>query len=192
MDVEKLKALRSATGLPFSECKKALEEAKGDLDLALKKLQERAKFEAEKKGARETKEGIITCYVHSNSKLGVLVELLCETDFVAKSEEFKKLAKEIALQIAALDPKFVSPEDIPEEYLEGERRLIEEELKDIQDPQIFKKAVEGKLKTLKEEISLLSQPWIKDPSKTVQDLIQEYIAKFGENIKVGRFVRFQI
>jgi elongation factor Ts len=141
----------------------------------------------------ELKQGIIEAYIHSNKKIGVLVDLRCETDFVAKTEEFKKLAHELSLQIAAMKPLFLRPEDIPEEFLAGERKIFEEQLKNSGKPKhLIEEILNGKLKKYKEEISLLSQPWIKDETKTIKDLIDEYSAKFGEKIIIKRFVRFEI
>ena len=142
---------------------------------------------------KELKQGIIECYIHSNKKIGVLVDLRCETDFVARTEEFKKLAHELCLQIAAMKPLFLREEEIPEEFLAGERKILKEQLKDSGKPQkIIDQIIEGKIKKLKEEISLLSQPWIRDDTKTIKDVINEYAKKFGEQIVINRFVRFEI
>lgn len=142
---------------------------------------------------KELKEGIIEAYIHQNKKIGVLVDLRCETDFVAKNEEFKKLAHELCLQVAAMKPLFLSKEDIPDEFIVGERKIYQEQLKNSGKPEkIINEIVEGKLKKYKEEISLLSQPYIRDETKTVKDLIDENTAKFGENIMIKRFVRFEI
>ncbi|MDI6591874.1 MAG: translation elongation factor Ts [Patescibacteria group bacterium] len=142
---------------------------------------------------KEKKPGIIECYIHSNKKIGVLLDIRCETDFVARTEEFKKLAHELCLQIAAMNPLFLKEEDISERFLAGERKIFREQLSDSGKPQkIIDQIVEGKLKKYKEEISLLSQPYIRDQTKTIKELIDEYIAKFGENIIIKRFVRFEI
>lgn len=138
-------------------------------------------------------QGIIEAYIHSNKKIGVLVDLRCETDFVARTEEFKKLAHEICLQVAAMNPLFLKEEDIPEEFLAGERKIYQEQFRSTgKSEKIIKEIVEGKLKKYKEEISLLSQPWIKDETKTIKDLIDEHIAKLDENIIIKRFVRYEI
>jgi len=138
-------------------------------------------------------QGVIEAYIHSNKKIGVLVDLRCETDFVARTEEFKKLAHELCLQIAAMKPLFLKEEDIPEEFLAGERKIYQEQFQRSGKPKkIITEIIEGKLKKYKEEISLLSQSWIKDETKTVKDLLDEYIAKLGENIVVKRFVRYEI
>lgn len=138
-------------------------------------------------------QGIIEAYIHQNKRIGVLVDLRCQTDFVARTEEFKKLAHEICLQVAAMNPLFLSPEEIPEEFLAGERKIYQEQFQDSgKQKELIDKIVEGKLKKYKEEISLLSQSWIKDETKTIKDLIEEYKTKFGEEIEIKRFVRFEI
>lgn len=138
-------------------------------------------------------QGIIEAYIHSNKKIGVLIDLRCQTDFVARTEEFKKLAHELCLQIAAMNPLFLKEEDIPEKFLDGERKIYQEQLKDSGKPErIIKEIIEGKLEKYKREISLMSQPWIRDENKTIKDLIEEYITKFGEKIIIKRFVRFEI
>jgi elongation factor Ts len=193
VSIDQIKKLRQETGISILECKKALEEAKGNLELAKEILRKWGKDFTRKKGEKETKEGIIESYIHSNKKIGVLIELLCQTDFVAKSKEFQKLAHELCLQIAAMNPLFLKAEDIPEEFLAGERKIYQEQFKNCDKPQkIIDQIVEGKLKKYKEEISLLSQPWIKDETKTIKELIDEYIMKLGENIVVKEFVRYEI
>jgi len=148
---------------------------------------------AGKKVEREVKEGIIESYIHPNKKIGVMVELRCESDFVARSEEFQKLAHELCLQITAMNPLFLREEEIPENFLAGEKKIYQEQLKDSGKPEkIVNQIIEGKLKKYKEEISLMSQPWIKDETKTVKDLLQNYIARLGENIIIKRFARFEI
>ena len=138
-------------------------------------------------------QGVIEAYIHPNKKIGAMVELRCKTDFVARTEEFKKLAHEICLQIAAMNPLFLKTEDIPEKFLAGERKIFEEQFRNSGKPQkVIKEIVEGKLKKYKEEISLLSQPWIRDETKTIKELMDEYIARFGENIIIKKFVRFEI
>ena len=193
ISISKIKKLRKETGVGPIECKKALTEAKGDIEKAKYILRTWGKDFAAKKTARETKQGLIESYIHPNSKIGVLLDIRCETDFVAKSEDFKKLAHEICLQIAAMKPLFLNEEDIPEEFLAGERKIYQEQFKDSGKPQkIINEVIEGKLKKYKEEISLLSQSWIKDETKTIKELINEYITKLGENIIVKRFTRCEI
>ncbi len=193
VDIEKLKQLREETLLSLEDCKMALEKANGDLEKARIILRELGKESLKDRSQRETKAGIVSCYQHSNKKIGVLVELNCETDFVAKSEEFKKLAHELSLQIAALKPLFLKEEDIPPEILEKEKNIYLNQLKEQNKPkEILNKIVEGKLAKYKNEVCLLNQPWIKDEKRKISDLIKEYQAKFGEKIEIKRFVRFEI
>ncbi len=192
-DINQIKELREQTGVSIIECKKALEEAEGDFEKAKEVLRKWGKELANKKSKREAKQGIIESYIHPNKKIGVLLSLRCETDFVAKSEEFQKLAHEICLHIAAMKPLFLNEEEIPEEYLDGERKIYFEQFKDSGKPaEVVKQIIEGKLKKYKEEISLLSQPWIRDESRTIKDLINSYVAKIGENITIEKFSRFEI
>lgn len=189
--IDQIKKLRQETGISLTECKKALEESGGDIDKAKEVLRKRGSEMAGKKAERETKEGIIENYIHSNKKVGVLLDIGCESDFVAKSEEFQKLAHEICLQIAAMNPLFSKKEEIPEKFLTGERKIYQEQLKGSEKSQkVIDEIVEGKLEKYKAEISLLSQPWIKDGTKSIKDLIDEYIAKIGENIVIRKFVRY--
>lgn len=193
LDKDQLKRLRQETGVSFAECKKALDQTRGDLERAKEILKKRGQKIAELKTTRATQQGIVESYIHPNKKIGVLVDVRCESDFVARSPEFQQLAHELVLQIAAMNPLYIKPEDIPEEFLSGERKIYEEQLAGAGKPQkIVREVLEGKLKKYKDEISLLSQPWIKDESKTVQDLINESVAKIGENIVVKRFVRYEI
>ena len=193
VDVQQIKQLRKETGVGPIECKKALVEANGDTEKAKYILRTWGKDFASKKTARETKQGIIEEYIHPNSKIGVLIDIRCESDFVAKSEDFKKLSHEVCLQIAAMKPLFLTEEEIPEEFLSGEQKIYQEQFKDSGRPQkIVDEIIEGKLKKYKEEISLLSQYWIKDNTKTMKELIAEYITRTGENIEVKRFTRYEI
>jgi len=188
-----VKELRERTGIGIMECKKALEESKGDLEKAILILRKRGYDRAKKKMARETSEGIIGSYIHSNKKIGVLVEVNCETDFVARNQEFQDLVKNIAMHIAATSPKYLSPEDIPQKELEEEKEIIREQFKDSgKPPEVIERIVEGKLKKFYEEVCLLNQPYIKDPSMTINQLVSYYISKFGENIKIKRFIRYQL
>jgi len=191
--IEQIKKLREETGISISECKKALEASKGNLEKAKVILKEWGKEFSKKKIERETKQGIVEGYIHPGKKIGVMVELNCESDFVARSEDFQKLAHEICLQAAAMNPLFSKKEDIPDDFLFGERKIWEEQLKDSgKSKKIIDEIISGKLEKFKEEISLLSQLWIKDETKTVKDLIDEYISRLGENIVVRRFIRFEI
>lgn len=193
MDIIQIKELREITGISISECRKALEEARGNIEKAKEILRKWGKKFAESKIKREVGQGIVISYVHGNQRVGVLLDLRCETDFVAKSPDFQKLAHELCLQIAAMSPLFLKPEDVPQDYLTGEKKIFLEQFKDSGKPQkIIDEIVAGKLERYKQEISLVSQAWIKDETKTSKDLIDEYIAKLGENIRVEKFVRYEI
>ena len=193
VSIDQLKQLREETGISMIECRKALEEAGGDIERAKEILREKGKEMVKGKEGRRAGAGIVASYIHPGSRIGVLLELHCETDFVAKSEEFKKLAHEICLQIAAMRPLFVKSEDIPEEFLDGERKIYQKQFEEFGKPQkIIDQIIEGKLEKYKKEISLLSQPWVKDESKTIKDLIDEYIAKLGEKIEIAKFTRYEI
>ncbi|OGZ71290.1 MAG: elongation factor Ts [Candidatus Staskawiczbacteria bacterium RIFCSPLOWO2_01_FULL_37_25b] len=191
--IEQIKELRQETGVSVSEVKKALDEAKGDMKKAKELLCMWGKNLAGKKSSRETKQGIIDSYLHPNFKTGVLLDIRCESDFVAKSDGFKNLSHEICLQIAAMKPLFVKEEDIPEEFLDGETKIYKEQIKDSGKPEkIVKQILEGKLSKYKQEVSLLSQAWIKDDSKTIKNLIEDAVSKIGENIEIKRFARYEI
>jgi elongation factor Ts len=195
MDItaEMVKDLRERTGIGMMECKRALEEAGGDIEKAIEVLRKKGYARAKDKAERAACEGAVGAYIHTNSKIGVLVEVNCETDFVARDEEFKDLVKNIAMHIAAAAPLYVGPEDIPAEILEKEKDIIREQFKDSKKPaEIVEKIVQGKLAKFYEEVCLLEQPFIKDDKVKVKDLIVQFIAKFKENTKFGRFVRFQI
>jgi elongation factor Ts len=188
-----IKKLRLQTGAGVMDCKMALKEALGNFEKALDILKRKGAAIAAKKAGHEAREGIIEAYVHANNKIGVLVEISCETDFVAKNPEFREMAHEIAMQIAASNPKYISPSDVPESELENERKVIYEMFKkEGKKKEIVEKIVEGKIKKFKEELSLLKQPLVKNPKKTVEELITEKIAKFGEKIEIRRFTRYEI
>jgi len=185
--------LREQTGISISECKKALEESGGDFEKAKEILRKWGKELAGKKSLREARQGLIDSYVHPNKKVGALLDIRCETDFVAKSDDFKNLAHEICMHIAAMKPLYLSEADIPEEFLDGEKKIYSEQLKDSGKPEhIVSQVLEGKLNKYKEGVCLLSQRWIKDDQKTIKDLINGYIAKIGENISIKEFKRFEI
>lgn len=186
-----VKELREKTGAGMMECKKALETSGGDFNKAIEILRQKGLATAQKKASREAREGIITSYIHMD-KIGVMLELNCETDFVAKNEEFRQLAKDIAMQIAASNPQYIQREDIPQEVIEKEKEIYKSQIKGNKPPQVVEKIVEGKLEKFFEEMCLLDQPFIKEPEKKIKDLITEKVAKFGENIMVRRFVRFQV
>jgi len=193
VSIEQIKQLREETGVSVSEVKKALEQANGDTEKAKEVLRTWGKTLVGKKANREVKQGIVDGYVHPNGKAGVLLDIRCESDFVAKSPEFKSLAHEICLQIVAMKPLFVNDTEIPEEFLDGEKKIYIEQVKDSGKPEkIVAQILEGKLKKYKDSISLMSQSWIKDDTKTVKNLVEEAVAKIGENIEVKKFSRFEI
>ncbi len=193
MDLELIKELRAKTGAGIVDCKKALAEANGNIDKAIEILREKGIAKAVKKAGRATNQGIVSAYIHPGAQLGVLVELDCETDFVARTDEFKKLANEIALQIAATDPDYVDREEVPEEVIEKEKEIYRKQLEEQKKPaHIIDKIIQGKIETFYKEHCLLDLPYIRDEKTTIRDLIKEYIAKFGENITVRRFARFKV
>lgn len=173
------------------ECRKALAEANGDIDKAFEILKKKGALQAQKKSDRMTSEGIVSSYIHAGSKIGVLIEVNCETDFVARTEDFKELVKNLAMHVAASGPVFVDRKSIPESVLEESRRRFEEEVKDKPE-KVRGQIVEGKMEKMIQENCLLDQPYVKDPGITVRDLVSAAIAKLGENISVNRFSRFQI
>ena len=193
IDTEKIKKLRAMTHAGMMDCKKALEEAQGDIEKAAEILRKKGIAKAVKKMDREAKEGAIFSYIHHDKKLGVLLELNCETDFVARNELFQELGKNLCLQIAAYSPEYVKPEDIPEEVIQKEKEIIMENLRNEGKPEnILEKIAEGKLKKFYSEVTLLKQPYVKDPKYTVEELIKETIAKLGENIVVARFCKYEV
>ena len=190
---DRVKELRQRTGIGVMECKEALAECQGDIEKAIAALRKKGAARAQERMNREASQGIVHAYIHLEGKLGVLVEVNCESDFVARNDEFKELAKNIAMQIAAANPRFVSSADIPATELEQEKEIIRAQLQDIKKPpQIIEKIVDGKLKKYYEEVCLLDQPYIRDDKQTIQQIIAFTIAKFGENIKVRRFARFEL
>ena len=192
-DLEQIKELRKLTGVSLSQCKKALEETKGDLEKSKEILRKWGESLANKVSGRETGEGIIGSYIHSDKKIGVMIELRCETDFVARNEEFQQLAHDLAMHVAAFAPLFVSEDQIPEEILEKEKEIYMEQFAESKKPkEIMDKMIEGKLKKYKEGNCFLDQPFVKDEKKKVIDVINEYVAKLGENISVTQFVRLEI
>ena len=192
-----IKALREKTGAGMMECKKALTEAGGNEERAIEILRERGLASAKKKEGRVAAEGVVGSYIHMGGKVGVLVELNCETDFVARGEEFQQLVKDIAMHIAAAEPRYVTREDVTAETLDKERDIAKAQAKN--DPknatkpeQVIDKIVEGRLNKFYEEVVLLDQPFIKDPAKTVGELVTEKIAKTGERITIRRFARYKM
>ncbi|MDD3487127.1 MAG: translation elongation factor Ts [Candidatus Moranbacteria bacterium] len=190
---ELVKTLRDQTGASIMECRNALVETEGDLEKAVESLRRRGKEKARKKAGRETGEGVVATYVHGNGKIGAMVELLCETDFVAKNSEFQELAHDLAMHIAAANPKYLSIEDVSAEEKDEFEKVAREEFANEKKPaEILEKIIAGKTAKHFEEMSLLAQPFVKDPDVTVDELIKEKIAKIGENIKVEKFSRLEI
>ena len=188
-----VKELREISGAGMMDCKNALSEASGNLDKAMDILRKSGIAKAQKKSGRSTKEGMIYSYIHPGSKLGVLIEINCETDFVANTDEFKKLNKDLAMHIAASAPISVKREDISLDVLERERDIYAEQARQSGKPDnIIDKMIEGRINKFYQENVLLEQAFVKDPDKTVQDIITDIIAKLSENIVVSRFVRFQL
>jgi len=188
-----VKELRENTGAGVLDCKRALEEAGGDSEKAIQILRRRGLAVAAKKAGRPTEEGLIEVYVHPGGRIAALVELNCETDFVARTENFKGLAHDLAMQVAATDPQYVAPEDIPPDVLEEEKAKYRAQAQEMgKPPSVVERIVEGRLKGFYDEVCLLRQPFIKDEDITVAELIAEKIAKLGENIAVRRFVRYEL
>jgi len=188
-----VKQLREKTGAGMMDCKKALLEVNGDMDKALEFLRKKGLATAQKRAGRAMTEGRIQSYIHMTGKLGVMLEVNCETDFVAKNEDFQEFAKNIAMHIAASNPLGIKPEDISEEIVESEKDIYRAQALDMGKPEnILDKIVEGKLKKFYQENCLLNQPFVRDPDISVADLMNELIAKIGENITIKRFVRYQI
>ena len=188
-----VKELRERTNAGFMDCKAALKESNGDMEKAIDFLRVKGLATAQKKSHRQTKEGLVLSYIHPGSRIGVLVELNCETDFVARTDEFQTFGRDIAMQVAAAAPIALTREELPAEVLEKEREVFRTQALEQGKPQaVIEKIVEGKVEKFYTESCLLDQPFIKDDTKTVRDLLNELIAKLGENIKIVRFARFQI
>lgn len=188
-----VKELRQRTGIGMMECKKALQESGGDVEKAIVILRKKGYARAKDKMSRETADGIIGSYIHLNGKIGVLIEANCESDFVARNNEFQELIKNITLHIAAANPKYISSDEIPQEVIDQEKEIILEQFKDSnKPPEIIEKIVQGKLNKFFQEVCLLDQLFIKDDKISIKKLIASYIAKFGENIRIKRFARFEI
>ncbi len=188
-----VKKLRETTGAGIMDCKNALKETDGDLDKAVEYLRKKGIAKAEKKAGRETKDGLIDSYIHPGSKLGVLVEVNCETDFVAKTDDFKKFVRDIAMQIAAASPMVVSREDLPQDVIDKEMKIYKTQAQESKKPEnIAEKIAMGKMEKFYKEVCLMEQGFVKDPEKSVEQYLKETIGKIGENISVRRFVRFQL
>jgi elongation factor Ts len=188
-----IKELRERTGSGMADCKKALTECDADIEKAIDYLRKKGLAKAAKKAGRIASEGIVTSYIHGGGRIGVLVEVNCETDFVARNEDFLAFTKEVSLQIAAMNPQHVRAEEVPAEAIERERVIRKETARSSGKPDaVLDKIVEGQISKWLKEICLLDQPWVKDADKTIGQLQQELVAKIGENIQVRRFVRFEL
>jgi elongation factor Ts len=191
--LKKIKKIRELTGNGMVDIKKALEEAQGDEAEAIKILRKKGKEKASKKAQRSTQEGVVVSYIHSNNRVGAMVKLLCETDFVARNEEFKQLAKDIAMHITAMNPTCVKPEEITDKMVEEEKEIWKEQYKDEKKPaELIANILKGKEKKFRQEQALLTQAFVKNPEQTVGDLIADKIGKIGENIQVGDFTRLEL
>jgi len=188
-----VKELRERTGAGMMECKSALTEANGDMEAAIDLLRAKGAAKAAKRAAREASEGAVGSYIHMGGKIGVLVEVNCETDFVARNDEFQKLVRDIAMHVAAANPVSIRREDVPQEVADRERSVYREQMKESGKPeQIWDKIVDGKMEKFFAESTLLEQPYVKNPDQTVGQLVQEVSGKTGENIVVRRFVRYSL
>ncbi len=193
VSAEQVKQLREKTGVGIMECKTALMESNGDMEKAVELLRKKGIATAEKRAGRETKEGVIEAYIHAGQRLGVLVEINCETDFVAKTDDFKTFARDIAMQVAATNPRVVSRDDFSQEEIEKELDIFRTQARNEGKPDhIVERFSQGKLEKFYQETVLLEQSFIKDPNKNIKELLTELIAKTGENITIRRFVRFQL
>ncbi|UWZ82078.1 translation elongation factor Ts [Occallatibacter riparius] len=193
IDAKMVKELRDMTMAPMGDCKKALEEAGGNIEEAVVVLRKRGMASAAKKAARSTNEGAIGTYIHAGGKIGVLLELNCESDFVARTEDFSDLMKDIAMHIAASDPRYVKPEDVTPEDLEREKEIYRAQAAATGKPApVIEKIVDGKMAKFYEEVCLLEQPFIKEQSISIKELIAQKVGKLGENITIRRFARFKV
>jgi elongation factor Ts len=188
-----VKELRDRTGAGFMDCKNALVEADGDVEKAVALLRERGLAAAAKKAGRDAREGLVSSYIHTGGRVGVLIEVNCETDFVARTDDFKRLSREVAMQVAALRPRWIAREDVPQDVIEGERKIYEEQARSTGKPEnVLGKIVDGKLEAFYKETVLLDQTYIRDDKRTVGDLVDEVSAKVGEKVAIRRFARFQL
>lgn len=193
ISLELIQQLRDRTGAGMLDCKKALEETNGDIEKAVEVLRKKGAAIAAKRSGNATAEGLVHAYIHPGSRVGVLVEINCETDFVARTEAIKQLAADLCLHIAALKPLYLSPEQVDPKFLEHERNLLKDQLTDSGKPEkIIEQIVEGKISKLYSEICLLQQPFVKNDQLTIDDLVKEVIAKVGENVRIKRFARFEL
>ncbi len=193
VSMESIQALRERTGLGMMDCKKALEEANSDIEKAIELLRKKGALVAAKRSDKETAEGLIQAYIHPGNNVGVLVEINCETDFVARTEDIKKFASDICLHIAALKPLYLTPEQVDPSFLDKEKEVLRAQLASSGKPEnVINQILEGKINKLYSEVCLVKQAFVKDDKKTVEDVVKELIAKTGENIRIRRFVRFEV
>ena len=193
IDAKLVKELRERAGAPMGDCLKALQQTKGNIEEAFVELRKRGMASAQKKAARSTNEGLVGTYIHAGGKIGVLLELNCESDFVARTDDFQNLLKDIAMHVAATDPRYVSSEDVTPEDLEREREIFRAQAAATGKPaQVVEKIVEGKMGKFYEEVCLIEQPFVKDQAVTIKELIAQTVGKLGENITVRRFARFKV
>lgn len=193
ISAEMVKRLRDITGAGMMDCKRALQDANGDTDKAQELLRQKGLASFGKRAGRQASEGLVDAYIHSEGRIGVLVEVNCETDFVARTDDFKRLAREVAMQIAATDPRWIGREDVPEDVVEGERKIYQEQARATRKPEsVIERIASGKLEAFYKQTVLLDQPYIREDSKTVGELIKEVGSKVGENVVVRRFARFAV
>lgn len=193
INLDQIKSLRERTGVSMQACKNALEEAKGNEDKAIEILRKKGEAKAVEKSSRTASQGLVTSYVHLNNKIGVILQMACETDFVARNEGFQSLAKDLAMHIAAMNPLYISPEEVPNELIEKEREIWKAELAREKKPEkIWEQIMTGKEKKFREEMALLTQAFIKNPEIKVENLIKDAVLKLGENIKLVRFTRYAV
>lgn len=193
IDASLVKQLRDKTGAGFMDCKKALVECEGDFEKSVDHLRAKGLALAARKAEREASEGLVGSYIHGGNKIGVLLEVNCETDFVARTDEFQALVKDLSMQVAAASPRYVRREDVGEEEMERERAIYRQQARELNKPEpVLEKIVAGKMERFYEETCLMEQSFIKEPTRRVKDLIQDTVARLGENIRVRRFVRYSV
>ncbi|MBN1584785.1 elongation factor Ts [Candidatus Uhrbacteria bacterium] len=193
IDTKTVSEVRARTGAGIVECKKVLEEVGGDMDRACEELRKRGAAKAEKRGQRQTKAGLVYAYIHQGGQVGAMVEVQCETDFVARNDSFREFVHDVAMQVAAMNPLYLSPDSIPSEVVEKEREIVMAEFAGSSKPQeVVDRIASGKMEKFHSEVCLLNMPFIKDEDKTVDGLLRETIGKIGENMKIVRFVRFAL
>lgn len=191
ISTEQIKSLRERTGVSMQACKNALTEAKGDEEKAIEILRKKGEAKAVERSERATGQGVVASYIHTNNKIGVLLQLGCETDFVARSDDFQALAKDISMHIAAMNPLYIAPKEVPAELIEKEREIWKAQLaKEGKPEKMFDKILPGKEQKFREELSLLKQPFVKNPEITIEKLIADAMLKIGENVKIMRFTRY--